>query len=160
MMNQSNLVPMDIDALRFDDFPRNPQADIVCVAPVRTIIRREEEILLIRRVRKVEEVEASPACPVTSLPSVISPVGPETGTTLPAQGEIAVHANQEYDPNASFTNNSGRAIVVKFVTHGDQQWNYGGTPGHNVMVSADGHLDGDVRSARFPGIPPAALVAV
>ena len=38
--------------------------NIVCVAPVRTIIRREEEIVIVRRVRKVEEVEASPTCPV------------------------------------------------------------------------------------------------
>jgi fibro-slime domain-containing protein len=39
---------------------------IVCVAPVRTIIRREEEITIIRRVRKVEDVDASPACPVNT----------------------------------------------------------------------------------------------
>ena len=39
---------------------------IVCVAPVRTIVRREEEIVLVRRVRKVEEVDASPACPINT----------------------------------------------------------------------------------------------
>ncbi|MGB3402225.1 MAG: hypothetical protein WBA77_05995 [Microcoleaceae cyanobacterium] len=49
--------------LSFDSFERNPQQDIVCVAPVRTIVRREEEITIIRRVRKVEEIDASPACP-------------------------------------------------------------------------------------------------
>ncbi|MEM6452916.1 MAG: fibro-slime domain-containing protein [Cyanobacteria bacterium P01_D01_bin.105] len=41
---------------------------IVCVAPVRTIVRREEEITIIRRVRKVEEVDASPTCPVGTTP--------------------------------------------------------------------------------------------
>ena len=39
---------------------------IVCVAPVRTIVRREEEIVIVRRVRKVEEIDVSPACPVNS----------------------------------------------------------------------------------------------
>ncbi len=50
----------------FDSFERNPQIDIVCVAPVRTIVRREEEIVIIRKVRKVEEVDASPACPMNT----------------------------------------------------------------------------------------------
>ncbi|MEM9088015.1 MAG: hypothetical protein AAGC93_04650 [Cyanobacteria bacterium P01_F01_bin.53] len=49
--------------LSFDHFQRNPATDIVCVAPIRTVIRREEEIVIIRRVRKVEEVDASPTCP-------------------------------------------------------------------------------------------------
>ncbi|WP_413164311.1 hypothetical protein ACL6C3_00435 [Capilliphycus salinus ALCB114379] len=40
--------------------------DIVCLTPVRTIVRREEEITLIRKVRKVEEIEASPACPINT----------------------------------------------------------------------------------------------
>ncbi|MBV9387539.1 MAG: fibro-slime domain-containing protein, partial [Chroococcidiopsidaceae cyanobacterium CP_BM_ER_R8_30] len=47
--------------------PRDPQKDIVCVAPVRTVVRREEEIVLIRRVRKVEEVDASPTCPTDTI---------------------------------------------------------------------------------------------
>ncbi|MDY7023562.1 MAG: hypothetical protein SWJ54_19795 [Cyanobacteriota bacterium] len=42
------------------------QRDIVCVTPVRTIVRREEEITLIRKVRKVEEIDASPACPINT----------------------------------------------------------------------------------------------
>lgn len=53
----------NLDQLTFDQFGRNPATDIVCVAPIRTMIRREEEIVLIRRVRKVEEVDASPTCP-------------------------------------------------------------------------------------------------
>jgi hypothetical protein len=52
--------------LSFDSFERNPQQDIVCVAPVRTIVRREEEITIIRRVRKVEEIDVSPACPTNT----------------------------------------------------------------------------------------------
>ncbi|HEY9707920.1 MAG TPA: fibro-slime domain-containing protein, partial [Oculatellaceae cyanobacterium] len=48
---------------------------IVCVAPVRTIVRREEEIVIIRRVRKVEEIDASPACPVNT--SQVTPVQQE-----------------------------------------------------------------------------------
>ena len=61
----SKIVSLDVDALNFDSFGRSVH-DIVCVAPVRTVIRREEEIVLIRRVRKVEEVDASPACPVNT----------------------------------------------------------------------------------------------
>ena len=45
---------------------RNPQTDIICVSPIRTVIRREEEIVLIRKVRQVEEIDASPTCPVNS----------------------------------------------------------------------------------------------
>ena len=56
------------DQLTFDQFGRNPATDIICVAPVRTMIRREEEIVLIRRVRKVEEVDASPTCPTGTTP--------------------------------------------------------------------------------------------
>jgi hypothetical protein len=41
---------------------------IICVTPVRTVIRREEEITLIRRVRKVEEIDASPTCPANTTP--------------------------------------------------------------------------------------------
>lgn len=63
--NAGKLVALDIDALSFDDFGRSSQ-DVVCVTPVRTIVRREEEIVLIRRIRKVEEIDASPACPVNS----------------------------------------------------------------------------------------------
>ena len=59
----SEITLSNLDALKFDQFGRDPKRDIVCVAPVRTIVRREEEIVLIRRVRKVEEVDASPTCP-------------------------------------------------------------------------------------------------
>jgi fibro-slime domain-containing protein len=46
---------------------RDPATDIVCVTPIRTIVRREEEITIIRRVRKVEEIDASPACPINTI---------------------------------------------------------------------------------------------
>lgn len=67
MYSQSNgqIIPQDVYALSFDSFDRDPSRDIVCVAPVRTVIRREEEILLTRRIRKVEDIDAGPACPVT-----------------------------------------------------------------------------------------------
>ncbi|MEQ9551223.1 MAG: hypothetical protein RIM23_16625 [Coleofasciculus sp. G3-WIS-01] len=45
------IVPLK--SLSFDAFGRDPATDIVCVTPVRTIVRREEEIVLIRKVRKV-----------------------------------------------------------------------------------------------------------
>ncbi|MEQ9234801.1 hypothetical protein [Coleofasciculus sp. E2-BRE-01] len=60
----SYIVPLE--SLSFDSFGRNPATDIVCVTPVRTVIRREEEIVLIRKVRKVEEIDASPACPINT----------------------------------------------------------------------------------------------
>ncbi|WP_413164309.1 vWA domain-containing protein [Capilliphycus salinus ALCB114379] len=55
-----------IGNLSFDSFARDAKTDIVCVSPVRTIVRREEEIILIRKVRKEEVVDASPACPVNT----------------------------------------------------------------------------------------------
>lgn len=65
MYSQStNKLAININSLSFDSFDRDPNRDIVCVAPVRTIVRREEEILLIRRVRKVEDIDAGPACPI------------------------------------------------------------------------------------------------
>jgi hypothetical protein len=63
--DSSNRVSLDVDSLTFDSFGRTSQ-DVVCMVPVRTIVRREEEIILIRRVRKVEEIDASPACPVNT----------------------------------------------------------------------------------------------
>lgn len=60
------IIPTDLDSLSFDSFERSTW-DIVCVAPVRTVVRREEEIVLIRRVRKVEEIDASPACPINTV---------------------------------------------------------------------------------------------
>ena len=45
----------------FDSLAPNLQTDIVAVAPIRTIVRGDEEIVLIRRVRKVEETDESPS---------------------------------------------------------------------------------------------------
>lgn len=71
--------------ISFDTFARNPQTDIVCVSPIRTVVRREEEIILIRKVRKVEEVDASPACPVNT--TQISQVQQE-GQTIYTESKI------------------------------------------------------------------------
>ena len=78
--NQGNrqMVGFELDSLSFDSFDRNAERDIVCLSPIRTVIRREEEILLIRRVRKVEEIDASPACPINT--NQVSPGQPEEGT--------------------------------------------------------------------------------
>ncbi|MGF1494665.1 MAG: hypothetical protein ACFBSC_19890 [Microcoleaceae cyanobacterium] len=62
----TQITTANLEALSFDNFPRDSKTDIVCVTPVRTIVRREEEVVLIRRVRKVEEVDASPTCPVNT----------------------------------------------------------------------------------------------
>ncbi len=60
-------VPMMVGGLNLNDPSIWEMGErIVCVAPVRTVVRREEEITLIRRVRKVEEIDASPACPVNT----------------------------------------------------------------------------------------------
>lgn len=67
MYSKSNgqMIPQNISDLSFDSFDRDSSRDIVCVAPVRTIIRREEEVLLVRRIRKVEDIDAGPTCPVS-----------------------------------------------------------------------------------------------
>jgi fibro-slime domain-containing protein len=57
--------PQDTVQIR-DAFSFGTAERIVCVAPIRTIIRREEEITIIRRVRKVEEIDISPTCPVNT----------------------------------------------------------------------------------------------
>lgn len=68
MADQQNgyIIPSDINSLSFDSFGRDARRDVVCLAPIRTMIRREEEIILVRKVRKVEEVDAGLSCPVTS----------------------------------------------------------------------------------------------
>lgn len=79
-------IPSDIECLSFDSFDRNPQRDVVCITPIRTVIRREEEIHLVRKVRKVEEVDAGVACPVnteevtrqTAAAPISQTVSPET----------------------------------------------------------------------------------
>jgi fibro-slime domain-containing protein len=53
------------DTIFITDFWKGEK--IVCVTPIRTIIRREEEVVLIRKVRKVEEVDVSPTCPINSV---------------------------------------------------------------------------------------------
>lgn len=70
MSNQptDRLIPVDINSLSFDSFGRDPQRDVICLTPIRTIIRREEEIVLIRRVRKVEEIDVGLSCPATTVP--------------------------------------------------------------------------------------------
>lgn len=78
MAAEDKLILSNLDALSFDSFDRNSKTDIVCVAPVRTIVRREEEIVLVRKVRKVEEIDASPACPVST--TQMSPVQQEGAT--------------------------------------------------------------------------------
>lgn len=64
--NGNQISLSNLETLSFDAFGRNPNHDIVCVTPVRTVVRREEEIVLVRRVRKVEEIDASPTCPVNT----------------------------------------------------------------------------------------------
>lgn len=56
----------NLDTLSFDQFERDPARDVICVAPARTMVHREEEVDLLRRVHKVEEVDASSTCPVDS----------------------------------------------------------------------------------------------
>jgi hypothetical protein len=75
MYSQSSgdLLPTDLNELSFDSFDRDPSRDIVCVPPVRTIVRREEEVQLVRRIRKVEDVDANPACPVSQQVAVPVP---------------------------------------------------------------------------------------
>lgn len=68
MSEQQNgyVIPTDISSLSFDSFGRDARRDVVCLAPIRTVIRREEEIVLVRKVRKVEEIDAGLSCPINS----------------------------------------------------------------------------------------------
>jgi hypothetical protein len=81
------IISADINALSFDSFGRDARRDVVCLAPIRTVIRREEEITLVRKVRKVEEVDAGLSCPVTSAPlssnPLVEPSGQATAYTQP-----------------------------------------------------------------------------
>jgi hypothetical protein len=79
----SYMIPGDISALSFDSFGRDPRRDVVCLAPIRTIIRREEEITLVRKVRKVEEIDAGLSCPVTSATMSSNPFVEQSGDAQP-----------------------------------------------------------------------------
>ena len=63
-----SIIDLDsLDTLSFDQFGRDPSQDVMCIAPARTMVLREEEIALVHHhVHKEEEVDASPACPVNS----------------------------------------------------------------------------------------------
>jgi hypothetical protein len=91
----SNQLPFDIERLSFDSFERNPARDVVCLAPIRTMIRREEEITLVRRVRKVEEIEAPVACPTNT--RIVTPGGVQENPPQDPQpcghGEFNVYAD-------------------------------------------------------------------
>jgi hypothetical protein len=167
-MEEKRLVPIQIETLSFDSFPRNPDTDIVCVAPIRTIVRREEEIVLIRRVRKVEEYDASLACPVTTTTTQVADTTPSPGDTgsVPGDsysGELSVYANVEDEGSlANFVNVSGRPITLRIDAQG--MWNYGRPAEYQTAVDANGRPSGPIHNARFKScsgqeIPPAALVA-
>lgn len=79
--SNNQATPLDISSLSFDSFGRDPGRDVVCLAPIRTIVRREEEIVLVRKVRKVEDIEAAPACPVTSTTLSSSPLATNNQST-------------------------------------------------------------------------------
>jgi len=85
---------MDINSLSFDSFARDATRDVVCLAPIRTIVRREEEIVLVRKVRKVEEIEAPLACPATSESLSSSSV-----TTQPATKPQPINEPVQQNPN-------------------------------------------------------------
>jgi hypothetical protein len=86
-MNSNSTRPGQLDIANIDSLSVNEifdvlgrsSQDMICVSPVRTIIRREEEIVLIRRIRKVEEIDASPACPINT--TQISGVSSEGSTS-------------------------------------------------------------------------------
>lgn len=88
----SNPLPFDIERLSFDSFERNPARDVVCLAPIRTIIRREEEITLVRRVRKVEEIDAGVACPTNT--STLANPGVTTQTPSAQNPVISVETQE------------------------------------------------------------------
>jgi len=79
------IIPANIDSLSFDSFARNAARDVVCLAPIRTIVRREEEVTLVRKVRKVEEVDAGLACPVTSETLASNPLAAPASQAVSAQ---------------------------------------------------------------------------
>lgn len=149
--NKNNqIIPLNIDTISFDSFERNPLSNIVCVAPIRTIVRREEEIVLIRRVRKVEEIDASPACPVNTLPLFV--IG----------GELKVYADEERNL-PSLKNESNTPVVIEITVDGS--WNYGkaqpDVPTANKQVTADGNEElGRRESMLYKNINAAALVTV
>ncbi|MEL7036231.1 MAG: hypothetical protein AAFO04_11510 [Cyanobacteria bacterium J06592_8] len=147
-------------ALSFDSFPRDANSDIVCVTPVRTVVRREEEIVLIRKVRKVEEFDASPACPVNTTQFV---------GEIYEGGELMVHANYYVSPDQApadlprITNDKGKAIQVTVKSEGT--WTYGSNEaGIREAVTGDGNRkmaqqEYQDQDMLFKGITPAAVVA-
>lgn len=165
----AKLVPLDVESLAFDSFGRNSVNDIVCVAPVRTIVRREEEIVLIRRVRKVEEIDASPACPVNTIQfgsyklTVYANAGLQTREqdTISDKKEF-VHTLWTNGKLPYIPNEQDEPIKVKLLNI-EGKWNYGSSD-FNELVGFNGNAsmapkettEGDML---FTELRPAMLVA-
>ena len=151
--------------LSFDSFGRDPQRDIVCVSPVRTIVRREEEIILVRKIRKVEEIDASPSCPANT--AEISQQLLEVHADARCQEDDVkgfmediknriiqdkhnlnqVLKNQfvskllEHGKLPSISNTWGKTVKIKVALDANHNmWNYGNQEGFQTKVYADGNL--------------------
>ncbi|WAL61129.1 hypothetical protein [Thermocoleostomius sinensis] len=98
MSDQSNpsIIPTDISTLSFDSFGRDARRDVVCLAPIRTVIRREEEITLVRKVRKVEEIDAGLSCPVTSETMSSNPFTEQSTTTQTTVNQTVTYPTAPY----------------------------------------------------------------
>ncbi|MBD2778793.1 hypothetical protein [Iningainema tapete] len=163
------LISLNLESLSFDSFGRNPGNDIVCVAPVRTIVRREEEIVLIRRVRKVEEIDASPACPVNTIQigsyklTVYANAGLQNSEDTITDRKEFVRTLWNNGKLPYIANDQDKPIKVKLDIKG--KWNYGpnefnalvGSEGNQSMTSKE-TAEGDMLFTE-PEIRPAMLVA-
>jgi hypothetical protein len=185
----SNQLPFDIERLSFDSFERNPARDVVCLAPIRTMVRREEEITLVRRVRKVEEIEAGVACPTNA--TTLSPENPivssPTIQELVVSATARVHDIQDYHINGRkdlprqeflgvlqsrnllpyISNDQSQPMKVK-ITEIVGRWTYGPKESDenrfDLEVGADGNQqmipkESGEGDLLFPNLPPASLVA-
>ncbi|MEQ8755525.1 MAG: hypothetical protein RID09_18690 [Coleofasciculus sp. G1-WW12-02] len=148
----------NLATLSFDSFGRDPARDIVCVTPVRTVVRREQEITIIRKIRKVEEIDASPACPVNT--TQVSQV--QQGGELTVKADYFVNPSDAPGDLPRITNDQGKKIRVEVTAFG--QWNYGKEEGILESVTGKGNLnlkkkEDAENDMLFKGIAPAALVA-
>lgn len=174
------IVSIDISSLSFDSFERTGQ-DILCVAPVRTIVRREEEILIIRRVRKVEDVEVGSGCPLNTTQIGSSEVEPSEVHELTVYADARVQEIRDRDiyqlkDRGDFlrtlrdqnllpyiANHESTSVTVE-IENINGTWKYGNNE-FSSSVGAEGNQSMELKERSEGdllfnlGIPPAALVA-
>jgi hypothetical protein len=108
-----SLLPIDIETLSFDSFERNASVDIVCLEPIRTMIRREEEVTLVRKVRKVEEIESKLSCPTSTTPVQPPQSEPDEPYVEQPSSESTYSDSTAYSDSAAYSESTASTYATQ-----------------------------------------------